>query len=498
MKYVSTAKGAREIDRKLIEDCKIPGIILMENAAFAVTEKVLQREGNVLVLCGCGNNGGDGLCIARQLNMHKRNVICAVIGNTEKIKGDALINYNAAVHSGCTVVNVNSISDLKNLFYENNIKITVDALFGTGLERDLQGLYAEVIGFVNAYDTYRIAADIPSGISADTGKVCGCAFRADETVTFQTAKRGHLLYPGREYTGILSVAPIGRELEMHEYFSEKCDIAKELPKRKADSHKGTYGRVLIVGGCNEYAGAAVMAAISAQRSGAGLVRVLTQKRAADTLLNIAPEIMTSCTESFSLHITDLQKHIDRCDCICVGMGMGQEYGNAELIKAFLMSGKKIVLDADALNCMARHRELLSLLHKSCVLTPHIGEFARLTEKSTEEINADYVGIAQDFVRKYHTNLHLKSSLSITVSETDVVWNTTGNSGLAKGGSGDTLSGLIASLAAQGKDVFSSAYVGAYIQGLAAESEELSERTVSATDISAAYAECFKMLDERRI
>ena len=493
MYRVVTAQGARETDAHLINDCKIPGLVLMENAARSVTERILAHGGRAFIVCGGGNNGGDGFCIHRQLCMYGRESTCVLLGDTEKLTGDALTNYNAAVYSGCEIFNVKSIEEIKERLYENHVDIIVDALFGTGLCREITGLYADCIELINSYNAYKIAVDIPSGVSADDGRILGTAFRADETITFQNVKRGQILYPGKECCGKLHVSPIGIEkMEYNEFLSEESDLAALLPKRSGNSHKGTHGKVLIIGGADEYAGAIVLAAVSAQRSGAGLVKVICKKRAADAILQISPEIMTVVTDRFDDNIQDIDKHMAWADCIAFGMGAGHDEGTEKLIKRLIASGKPLVIDADGLNCMAEHTELLSLLHDKCVLTPHVGEFSRLTGQSIEEITDNFAECARAFATKHNTNLHLKSAVSITAAPCGaLVWNNHGNSGLAKGGSGDTLSGLIASLCAQGITPHRAAYTAALFLGVCAERAGKPAASISATDISGMFSECME-------
>ncbi|MBQ9949679.1 MAG: NAD(P)H-hydrate dehydratase [Clostridia bacterium] len=491
MKYVTGASESRELDKFLIEKSHIPGVVLMENAAMAVTQQVMQHEGSVLVLCGMGNNGGDGFCVLRQLAVQGRDVCAVLLGDSEKIQGDALVEYNAAKGSGLSVLQVECKDDFERLISEKRFSVVVDAIFGTGLCRDVEGLYAEVIECVNSMSAVKIAIDIPSGISADTGRILNAAVKAHKTITFQTAKRGHMLFPGREYTGDLSVAPIGiTDNTGCDFTLEKSDVLGMLPERRADSHKSTYGKLLIIGGSDEYAGACIMASLAALRSGAGLIKVMSTKRVTDELLHVAPEIMSFTVEKMRVEIA--RPLIDWCDVMAVGMGMGQAYGVAEILDAALSSGKTLLIDADGINVLAKHPKLMVKLHDRCILTPHVGEFSRLTGKSLDAILANFTDEARFFSQHYGVNLILKNSTSVIANPQGICcYNITGNSSLAKGGSGDTLSGLIASLCAQGMSAFDAACAGAYIQGKTAESMPFSERTVTPTDISREYSQIFQ-------
>lgn len=485
MKYVTTAARAREFDKHMIQDIGMPGSMLMENAAIAVTERIAGKTGDVLVLCGVGNNGGDGLAVLRQLIMRGIKAEAAIIGNTDSIKGDAKLNLEIAIKLSLPVYRVNSGIKMKGLLAARKYSVVVDAMFGTGLARSIEGTYADIICAVNEYDAYKIAVDIPSGISADTGKICGCCIRADETVTFQTAKRGHLLYPGREFAGKLTVAPIGiMDKYPAEYFLDYEDVCSMIPKRISNSHKGVYGKLLIIAGCDEYKGACIMSSRAALKSGAGLIKVFCTQSVADILLQSIPEVMSYSNRSWdSIDYNRLDELIAWADTIAVGMGLGDNGNLIRVIDSVLSAHKKTLLDADALNLISKERTLLNKLHPNCILTPHPGEFSRLTNRTIAEIEDDIVKSVQNFSETYTTNVLLKGATTVIAAPNgDICYNLTGNSGLSKGGSGDVLSGLIGSLAAQGMNIFDSACAGAYILGFTAQNTDIPQRAVCATDI----------------
>ena len=495
MKRVLTARAARDFDSHIINDRGIPGLILMEDAANAVCEHLLEHIGDVLILCGTGNNGGDGFALLRQLNMSGRYAAACLIGDSNKLHGDALTNYNAAVNSGCDVFNIFSVDDLVDIMRDRQYFVLVDAIFGTGLDREIKGLYADVIDYANTTPCYRTAVDIPSGISADSGMVLGTAFMANSTVTFQTLKRGHLLYPGRSFCGEVTVAPIACEQpDTMEYFPENVDMHRLSQLRFENSFKNSYGKVLIIGGCEKYAGAAVMAATAAQRAGAGLVKAVCSESARNALLQKEPEIMSYAVDTFRADDPGIDESIRWADVTAFGMGAGRSDDMPALLEKLLRTGKKTVIDADGLNCLSENRNLLGLLHDKCVLTPHVGEFARLTGRTTAEINANFPECASEFAKKYGAVLMLKSATSVTaMPDGTIYYNTSGNTGLAKGGSGDMLSGLIAGIAAQGMPIGSATYVAARFQGLAAEICELPEQVMTAADIADTYSRVFEML-----
>lgn len=488
MKYVTDSKQSRDIDRYLIETCGISGTTLMENAAAAVMQSVLCRSGNILVVCGTGNNGGDGFAMLRQAAMYEKNALAVLVGDESKLSGDALINYEIAKRLNLNIITLQSGEQLKKIIFDNKIKIIVDALFGTGLTRNVCGLYADVISVINDCEAYKIAVDIPSGVSADSGKICGCCVIVDETVTFQTVKRGAVLFPGRSCVGALSVSPIGvYSSDEADFMLSEADVMAIIPKRLPNSHKGTYGKQLVIAGSDEYKGACLMAANAALKSGVGILRVMCP--ASLNITAVMPEaIGIEYKSDAQENVKNAKAAIAASDAISIGMGLTKSEIHTPVVRAVLESGRSAVIDADALNIIADNKEMLSLLNENCVLTPHIGEFSRLLGVSVADIETDTVNILRSFATKHNTNVLLKGATTlICSSQGRICFNITGNSALSKGGSGDTLSGLIGSLAAQGMSIFNAACAGAYILGKAAENTEIPQRCATATDIVSEFS-----------
>ncbi len=493
MKRVLTAEAMRNLDAHIINETGTPGSVLMENAAHALFKHVLchiNSESRVLIICGKGNNGGDGLALLRILHMNGVNASAALLCEDSELKGDAAINIRSVRNIGLPCVNVKDEGEISNLTSANNI--IVDAIFGTGLSRNVTGLPAKAIESMNKAEAYRIAVDIPSGICSDTGKVLGIAFKADATVTFQHLKRGLILFPGREYSGKLEIAPIGMnskgyKFDKCEYCLEYDDIVRLIPKRLPDSHKGSHGRALLIAGSEGFFGASVMSARATLRAGAGLLKVVVPGEISPALFTV-PEAMVNPMPEGGWDGADMLKLdslIDWADCIAVGPGMGRDEGVKRVVSRVLQSGKPSVLDADALNAISGDASLYEYLHPNSVLTPHAGEMARLCACSALDVKRDPVGFASMFSKRWNANLLLKGATSVICSSRgNIAYNLTGNPGLAKGGSGDVLTGIILAMMAQGLQPFEAACAGAYLLGKAADkaAETISLRAITSSDV----------------
>ncbi len=493
MKRVLTAQAMRNLDAHIINETGIPGSVLMENAAHALFRHVLchiNPKSHVLIICGKGNNGGDGLALLRILHMNGIDASAALLCGDSALKGDAAINLRAVRNIGLPCINISSEDELPELISANNI--IVDAVFGTGLSRNVTGLPAKAIEAMNKAEAYRIAVDIPSGINADTGEILGTAFKADATITFQHLKRGLILFPGREYAGKVEVASIGMSSKEYkfdncEYCLEYDDIIRLIPKRTLNSHKGNYGRALLIAGSEDFFGASVMSARAALRAGAGLLKVVVPSEISPALFTV-PEAMVNPMPAGgwgSVDMLKLDSLIDWADCIAVGPGMGRDEGVKSVVNHVLQSGKPSVLDADALNAISAEASLCDHLHPNIVLTPHAGEMSRLCRCSTSDVTQDPVGFASMFTKRWNTNLLLKGATSVICSARgDIAYNLTGNPGLAKGGSGDVLTGIILAMIAQGLQPFEAACAGAFLLGKAADkaAEAISLRAITPGDV----------------
>ncbi|MDA8215665.1 MAG: NAD(P)H-hydrate dehydratase [Nitrospiraceae bacterium] len=529
---VITADEMREIDRISIEEYGIPGIVLMERAGLAVALKVKEfyPDKKIVVLCGGGNNGGDGLVAARNLHNRGFKVSVLIFAKKNSLSPDCNAQYQIAKKIGIPV-------EFRKDLNERDVHgaVLIDAVFGTGLSRPVKGSLAGVFAFINDSDVPVVAVDIPSGISSDTGEILGEAIMADYTVTFGLAKRGHLLYPGAEYTGRLFVEDIGFPAKI--LASEKINVdmidremvSGLIPLRPKYSHKGDYGHVLIVAGSRGKTGAALMAAKACLRSGSGLVTLAVP----ESLMNI---FQGRVTEEMTLPLPDdgsgvlSSKAIDvilnfaaqKIDVIAIGPGIGVSNDTEKIMNELIQkSTVPMVIDADAINSIASpHPPLgkggqrggiskgaIGLLRKAkspIVITPHPGEMARLLSQESEKeikikIEKDRIDTAMSFSKETGTYLVLKGVPTIvTEPEGRAFINTTGNPGMATAGTGDVLTGIIASLLGQSLNPVNASLLGVYIHGFAGDmaAKGKGEHSLIATDIIDSLPDAFVQLLDR--
>jgi NAD(P)H-hydrate epimerase len=506
----------RALDRHAIETLGIPGMVLMENAARAVLDAIEDRYENVeelaiAVLCGPGNNGGDGFALARQLHLRGADVDVILLTEPAQFKGDALTNYRLVEALGIAAVPWDDELML------DEYDLLVDAIFGTGSYRAPEGIVADAIQAMNEAQVPVIAIDVPSGVDASTGRVRGEAVLAAATVTFQCAKVGLLLPPGRDYVGDLIVAPISiPELEAvtdHAAFvlPEHEDVADEFPPRPSDAHKGDFGKLLVIAGSRGMSGAARMVATAALRSGAGLVKVACPEIIRSEVAGQVPEVMTiglpATTEGTiaANALETLKPFLEWADVVALGPGLGTHADTGKFLASlFKATTLPLVIDADALNLIAAHNLIEHIPHGT-ILTPHPGEFERLysadsagSQNPTGDDFFSRAAAARDYARAHQLTVHLKGAPSLTFdSDGPAFVNPTGNPGLATAGSGDVLTGVIASLRAQGFDAPDAAWIGAYLHGLAADIavEQISEVSLVAGDVIRYLPAAFRSLQE---
>jgi NAD(P)H-hydrate epimerase len=503
---VVTKQMMRDIDSYMIEMMRIPSPTLMENAAFGVTEAVTKTFGKdtpVIAVCGVGNNGGDGFAAARQLEAKGYVVEVFLIGTAEQLSQDA--RQNAEFFMDRLIEITDEAAARANLKSLEGC-VVIDALFGTGLSRDITGLFAEVIESVNNSGAYIISCDIPSGIDADTGAVLGTAIRANETVTFQYAKRGHFLFPGREHTGTLTIKEIGVVSGVNTGNIRAVDRLK-LEKRMTNTHKGSYGKLAVSAGSQGFSGAAVMCTKAALRAGAGLVTAGIPAGLQSIISAGCPEAMTYalCDAEGSLGtdcLDGLDSLIGGKTAIAVGPGLGTGDGARKAVLYMLRNYEiKKVFDADALNCISENPDILYFREGDVVLTPHPGEFSRLSGLDINEIMKDPITAAEEYAAKYRITLLLKGATTIITNGRKTALVPAGSPGMAKGGSGDVLTGVIGSLMCGGRqggmEAFPAALYGAYICGKAGEAAaaEKGEYSMTALDTLEHIPEVMKQMSE---
>lgn len=493
MKRVVTASEMRHYEQTRFADGRANSLDWMERAAEGVDALLKTRypDQSVLVVCGGGNNGGDGFALLRLLVRRGANCAGVLLADAEKLAGDAKTNYLRALEFGVRFFDACSEELI------SKYDVIVDAMFGTGLSRPITGVHSDAITKINAGGKPVVAVDLPSGVDANSGAIFGSALRADVTVTFAFYKRGQLLFPGRGCCGEVIVHPLSDEADAFDseenvdsvFLFTREDAARLLPKRPIDSHKGKNGRALLCVGSGAYTGAALLSTAACLRAGAGLTTAAVPG-AVKAVFSTLPEAMaaavnggadwdeTACANAMAL--------LPQKNAVCVGCGVGE--GNIlPLIEAVLAANVPTVLDADALNQLAKAPETLKLLHENVILTPHAAEMARLSGESIATILADPIGIAQTYAKKWNCVVLLKGATTCISNGRETRLNTTGNAGLAKGGSGDVLAGLITGLLAQGLSPLDAASCGAYLLGTSADValDLLKERILLARDVVSA-------------
>jgi hydroxyethylthiazole kinase-like uncharacterized protein yjeF len=486
MLKVATAKEMQEIDRVTIEKSGIAGIVLMERAGLSVVSKVCQLypDRKVMVLCGSGNNGGDGFVIARELHNQGKDVEVYAV-RPGKLKGDAKTNYSVAKKYGVNILFINKFLALDSKRITPNT-VVVDALLGTGLQNEIRKPLSDVIDKVNDLRCPVIAVDIPSGISSDSGQIMGYAVKADHTVTFGLPKRGHLLFPGADYAGQLFVEDIGfptRLLDSNTVrvsLVQKTDAVALLPQRARYSHKGSYGHVLFVAGSKGKTGAALMAARACLKAGAGLVTIGVPESLVNAFQSRVTEEMIlpladngSGTVSYTAADTILKFLKNRGSVLAIGPGLSVNNEIAGLVRRLVAeSGVPMVMDADGLNALAGKTGILKKSRAPLILTPHTGEMARLLNQGSgirdqrDHIEQDRINSAVSFAKKTKTYLVLKGAPTVTASpDGNAFINTSGNPGMATAGTGDVLTGMISAFLAQKMDPLEATILGVYMHGL---------------------------------
>lgn len=487
--YVVTASEMREMDHQTIASFGLPGRILMENAGRGAVRVLLDRfspdeRSRIGILAGKGNNGGDGFVIARYLAQMGTDVIVYLLGSAGDIQGeDAAANHALLPLLRIPVAEITDDSEL-DAQQESMEQRTlwVDAVFGTGLSSDVRGIYREAIDRLNRMACPVLAVDIPSGLHSDTGQPCGLSVQAHTTVTFGFPKPGHLQYPGTELTGHLEVIDIG----IPPYIADRVgptqfrlcleSVKQRWRSRAADAHKGTAGHLLVIAGSAGKTGAAAMTSMSAMRAGAGLVTLGAPESVHGILENQVLEAMTfplpetaagGLGESAYETVTEL---LTDKNCLAIGPGLGVSPETTELVSRLVsQSPVPLVIDADGLNCLASRPEILRTGKSPIILTPHPGEMARLNGSTTGEIQRDRIAAARSFAVDNAVHLVLKGAGTLIAHPDGRAFiNTTGNSGMASGGMGDVLTGLIAGLVTQGYEPEDAAHIGVFLHGTAAD------------------------------
>lgn len=510
MKYICDSKQMKAIDTYTIEEIGIPSLVLMERASLCVAEQMqtlVAAPARILVLCGTGNNGGDGMAVARILAQRGYTVDIFLPATGHRITKEAKKQFEIAKALAIPVYDQMDW-DSRMSVYDG----AIDAFFGIGLQRAIEEPYASAVQAVNSSGIPVVAVDMPSGIHTDNGKVCGVAVKADITVTFGYEKPGLLLYPGREYAGKVVACHIGfpekqqlPEQLWPKYICYDEEDMKRLPKRPADSHKGTFGRVLVIAGSEGMSGACQFAARAAYRMGAGLVQIYTVESNRSILQSTIPEAIVS---TYDNDFSDLESAYEQATAIICGCGIGVSSRSRKLLQKVLLlqqnhPSKSLVLDADALNILAemsaekgqsflevkRESSLFSSefpMPKGCILTPHIKELSRLCGIPVKELAFNLWEVMNQIQDRIPGNCAVlaKDATTLVAGGNHLYMNVSGCHGMATGGSGDVLAGLIGGLLAQGMDTVEAARLGVFLHGRAGEqaSDHRKAYSIMASDI----------------
>jgi hydroxyethylthiazole kinase-like uncharacterized protein yjeF len=513
---VVTAKEMRELDRLTIEKYRVPSLTLMENAGEAIVLALLKRfgkaaKGGVLVVCGKGNNGGDGLVVARQLK--KKSIPCEVVllARKEDLAPDAAENFRAYLKIKGTIFEARESSLALLAQRLKGKKLVVDAILGTGLKEEVRGAYAEAIALINSSGLPVVAADVPSGLDSDTGRPLGAAIKAEMTVALGYPKLGEVIHPGISHAGELVVADIGihpdavKEVAPSTELLEDEEIGWLVPARDPDSHKGTYGHLLAVAGSRGKTGAAILACRAAMRVGAGLVTLAAARSLNDIFAGALVEVMTEpLRDNADEEVDPLGDHewrriLEKKSAVLFGPGVGvNDSARSGLWWLLKNLDVPFVIDADGLNLLAGDIERLGGARQPPVLTPHPGEMARLIGGDTAAVNHDRVGVARAFAGRHRCYVVLKGARTVIATPAGRVFiNPTGNPGMASGGMGDVLAGMLAGLLAQGFAVEDALRLGVFLHGFAGDRVAAAKGQIGliASDVIEALPESLKQLKE---
>lgn len=476
--YVVTPDEMNTVDRQMSEKYGISTLLLMENAGNTVATYVHQKYGTdkkIAVIAGSGNNGGDGWCAARHLYAKGYDIEVLSLCSQDKMRELVLKNYEMAKNIGVRYILNASLNDIACKI--SKCDIIIDSILGTGITGQVKDSVADVINIINESKKYVISVDVPSGINATNGNICDTAVKADTLVVLGTLKQGLLFYPARDCFKNVTIEKISipdnifKTVSNKKIYSEN-EISKLMLPREQFSHKGTFGKLGIIAGSIGMTGAACLCAQAALKSGAGIIQLAVPESLNSVFeIKLTEQMTCPMPENEYGALARSKELIDFCDgksALVIGPGLSQKSDGQLFIPDILRTfNGTVVIDADGINLMAKNPDAFSL--GKCIITPHIGEMSRLTGLSVDEISKNQAETALNFAKKYNVVVVLKNYITVIASpDGEIVFNTTGNSGMATGGSGDVLSGIIASLACQGYSAFNAAVIGTFINGFAAD------------------------------
>jgi ADP-dependent NAD(P)H-hydrate dehydratase / NAD(P)H-hydrate epimerase len=517
MQLLATADQMKQFDRTAIRKYSIPGLLLMENAGRAFVDELEKHAGplgmkNVTIICGKGNNGGDGFVIARHLINRGSAVSVFLLCKRHEVKGDAKTNLGILLNIASRKKNsvlVKEIGSIRSLVRESNHDIIVDAVFGTGFAGRVKGLHLRVIDWINTRGKFVASVDIPSGTNATTGVIENKAVKANLTVSMGLAKIGHYVGKGGEHAGRVEVVDISipsfvyRPARAQVYRVLPSDIRDILPKRSRTAHKYSVGKVFVLAGSRGLTGAPFMCVQAAMKAGAGAVILGVPKSIHTVLARKVTEVMVTPLEETregtlaATAIDVIREKVEWADVVVLGPGLSRNPETRKLVVALISETMKpLVIDADGLNALASDISVLRRRKQDTILTPHVGELSSLIGARGKEIELLRVETAAKSAQRLQCIIALKGAPTVTATpEGEAYVNSTGNPGMATAGSGDVLTGVIAGLLAQGMPAEKAAYSGVLLHGMAGDiaAEKLGERSLLALDILEYVPQTFKVL-----
>ena len=485
MEEVISLEKASVIEKEVINQVGIPGIVLMENAAQEIFSEIVNKGERFIIYCGTGNNGGDGLALARKLISASRRAKIVIIGDMDNTTEEFMINYNILCKINCPIEIFNSTINSKFISDILEADVVIDAIFGVGLNREISGVYFDVIETINKNAKFIVSIDIPSGLDGNLGTVRNTCIRADETYTVEVIKKGFLLYSASQYLGKVKIIKIGMPREVISKYSEGVKFLSDreyqalIPIRKLRGHKGNFGRVLILAGSKGFTGAAYIVTEAAIRTGSGLVNLVIE----DELQSVLDgKLIEGMTVGYS-EKEKISRLIEQADVIACGPGLSTKQVNKDMLYMLIVNSKcPVVLDADALNIISTDKRILGYIKDRSIITPHIGEMSRLIGKSIEYIEKNRLDECRNFSRENGVVTLLKGYNTLISNGQDMIINTTGSSKMASGGMGDCLTGIIASLIGQQVGIFEGAILGTYLHGFIGDRLGEQRYSINARDI----------------
>ena len=484
--YIMSKKNCSNIDKHTIDEYNMPGIILMENAAEQIFINIRTLGNRYIIFCGNGNNGADGLAIGRKLIFDNKDVLFILLKPRKNPTEEFQVNFNILKSLKVNMMIIDDIDKLDEIQHLiEDFPIVIDSIFGIGLDRKLNDFYFKIIDIINNSNKKIIAVDVPSGLDADSGRPLGSAVKAHITYTVEVIKKGFIEYSALEYLGDLKVIQIGIPENVKQanneniYALSRESYRNKLIKRKIYGHKGNYGRAVLVAGSIGCLGAARLATESCIRSGAGLTTLITSSEGRKLLSGSLVEGMLATFEDNE----KVKYLLSKADAVAFGPGIKEDEESMKLLEEIIIdSPSSIIIDAGGINLLSKNKKCLCSVKDKVILTPHPGEMARLIGKDISYVEKNRIECSRAFAKQYKCIVLLKGYNTVVTDGKNVFINKTGNSKMASGGMGDTLTGIITALVAQGYSNMDATLLGAYIHGLAAEYSARDRYSIIARDL----------------